>query len=81
MPYTDAWAIRPGDPITARVTDPEITVHLHNMAFNGKLEFVKFSVETVRRVVAVSGLIEDLDGQLKDGMAVELSIYPGTARQ
>ena len=81
VPYSQAWSIAAGDKITVRVIDPEIARVLKQTEFEGKLEYVNVAVETVRRVVAISGIVENTEGELKDGLEVELTIYPTPNRK
>ena len=74
--YRHAWRIQAGDPVVVRVADPEIAKLLKGTEFQGSLQFVDTSAETVREVVGVLATIQNPHGELKDGMAVEMEIRP-----
>lgn len=77
--YSDAWRIRPGDRVTIRVEDPEVAPQLANVELKGVLQAVSTSAETVRRLVGVTAIVDNLGGRLKDGMEVSMTIEPGAA--
>ncbi len=74
--YVDAWRLVRGDEVTIRVTDPAIAGSLEITELKGKLQAVATSVESVRRLVGVIAFVENVDGQFKDGMEVEMEIRP-----
>ena len=75
----DAWTIQIGDTVEVRVDSAEADIPIEGRAFRGSLRFIDVSVQTVRRVVRVWAELENRDGQLRDGLSVDMTIFPGTA--